>query len=708
MEPTSKRMLRIALAGNPNAGKTTLFNALTGSHYTVGNYPGVTVEKREGDVIRNGKQYHFIDLPGIYSLTAYSIDEVVTRDFLLDEKPDVIIDVLDSTNLERNLYLCLQFGELGIPVLGALNMNDEAEAKGINIDEKHLSQLLGIPLIKSTASKKKGIDELFAYLDIVADRDIRSANHVIYRGEIESKLLPIEQIIESDASFVKKYPIRWLAIKLLEKDPHAYNILKAHKKAAEIGNAAKDAIAQIEQVFGKDAEIIITEERYQFINGAVKESVHTEKKTYVSITEKIDKIVMNRFLSFPVFLLVLWTIFQLTFSLGQYPSAWLESGFAFLGKTLSAVLPDGIFQSLIVDGIIGGVGGVFSFVPNIVILFFLLSILEDIGYMPRAVFASDRLLHFFGLHGQSAFPMLLGFGCSVPAIMAARTLKSPRDRIITILIIPFMSCGAKVPVHVLLAAAFFPKHAANIVMLIYVIGVMLALFSAFILKKTVLRGEPASFIMDFPPYRMPTIKGALSHMWEKTWQYIRKAGTIILASSILIWIVTYFPVQKPDEKKIDNLRASFTAEYPGEDAALIDTRIETALSGEVLVNSYAGHFGKFVEPIFRPLGFDWRIVLATITGFAAKELTVSTLGILFKAEGESLRAALTHDSAITPLTAFVFMVFILIIPPCFAALAAIKTEIGWKWLGFEIVSLLIFGWAVCFLMYQIGSLAGLG
>jgi ferrous iron transport protein B len=437
------------------------------------------------------------------------------------------------------------------------------------------------------------------------------------------------------------------------------------------------------------------------------------KKQNSSITENIDKFVMNRFLSFPVFLFVLWSVFQLTFTLGQYPATWLENGFAFLGNVLSSVLPNGILQSLIVDCIVGGVGGVFSFVPNIVILFFLLSILEDVGYMSRAVFASDRLLNFFGLHGQSTFPMMLGFGCSVPAIMAARTLKSKRDRIITILIIPFMSCGAKLPVHVLLAAAFFPNNAANMVMLIYAIGIVLSLFSAFLLQKTVLKGEPASFIMELPPYRAPTLKSAVWHMWEKTWQYIRKAGTIILASSVLIWLVTYFPLVQTDNAKIDQLKNSFSTEYPNEDGETIEDRIETSLNESKLVNSYAGRFGRFIEPVFQPLGFDWRIVLATITGFAAKELTVSTLGMLYKVEsGEhagngSLREALANDPNMTPFTAFTLMVFILIIPPCFAAMAAIKAEIGWKWLGFEAVSLLIFGWIVCFCMYRLGSLAGL-
>jgi ferrous iron transport protein B len=429
-----------------------------------------------------------------------------------------------------------------------------------------------------------------------------------------------------------------------------------------------------------------------------------ENTLSISITNKIDKVVMNRFLAFPFFLFVLWAVFQLTFTLGQYPAAWLESGFALLGNTLESVLPDGILQSILVDCIVGGVGGVFSYVPNIVILFFLLSILEDVGYMPRAVIASDKLMRFFGLHGQSAFPMLLGFGCSVPAIMAAKSLKNPRDRIITILIIPFMSCTAKLPVHVLLASAFFPNNAANMVMLIYAIGVIFSLASAFVLKKTIFRGDTDSFDIYLPPYRLPTIKEALLHMWEKTWEYIKKAGTIILASSILIWILTYFPVHETDSKKIDELRISLSAEYPAENSTEIDKRIEAALSGENLVNSYAGRLGRFIEPVFKPLGFDWRIVLATITGFAAKELTVSTMGILFRAEGENLRDALAHDPALTPLVAFVLMIFVLIIPPCFSALATIKSEIGWKWLGFEIISLLALGWIVCFFVYQVGLL----
>jgi ferrous iron transport protein B len=570
-----KQKLRIALAGNPNSGKTTLFNALTGAHHKVGNYPGVTVEKREGIRTRGNRQYHFIDLPGIYSLTAYSIDEVVARDFILDEKPDLIVDVLDSTNLERNLYLCLQFQELGIPVIGALNMSDEADAKGLRIDEKNLSATLGLPLVKTVGPRGTGTEDLLDCIDRTAAG--RASDRVIsYRDEIEPKLEALQKLITADPVFAAKYPDRWLAVKLLEKDANAYQRLEEHPHAAAIKASAKDAIVWIEKHFGRDAEIVISEQRYGYIRGAVQESLEIVKVPDFSFTETIDRFIMNRFLSLPVFVLVLWAVFQITFFVGQYPAAWLESFFGFVSSALITVMPEGLLRSLIVDGIIGGVGGVFSFVPLIVILFFLLSILEDVGYMSRAAFATDKLLHAFGLHGQSIFPMMLGFGCSVPAVMASRTLKSPRDRIITVLITPLMSCGAKLPVHVLLAAAFFPKHAANVVTAIYAAGVILALGSAFILKKTALRGDPTPFVMELPPYRAPTLRGVLWHVWEKTHQYIKKAGTVILASSILIWAITTFPAYEAPAEERASLTAAFMAEHPGAEATEAEAWLETA------------------------------------------------------------------------------------------------------------------------------------
>jgi ferrous iron transport protein B len=728
-----KQILRIALAGNPNSGKTTLFNALTGAHHKVGNYPGVTVEKREGVRIRGERRYHFTDLPGIYSLTAYSIDEVVARDFILEEKPDIIVDVLDSTNLERNLYLCLQFQELGIPVIGALNMSDEAEAKGIRIDDKNLSLTLGIPLVKTVGPRGLGAEALLDRIDEAAAGVYPFDRMPGYRDEIEPLLEALQKSIagsaaigEAAAGFAAKYPPRWMAVKLLEKDANAFKRLEEHPDGAAIERRAWESINWIEKHFGKDAEIIITEQRYGYIRGAVQESVHRVQTPDFSVTEAIDRVIMNRFLALPVFMLVLWGVFQLTFILGEYPMAWLEAFFGFLSSALQGFLPPGLLRSLIVDGIIGGVGGVFSFVPLIVILFFLLSILEDVGYMSRAAFATDKLLHSFGLHGQSIFPMMLGFGCSVPAIMAARTLKSPRDRIITILITPLMSCGAKLTVHVLLAAAFFPDHAANMVMLIYAAGVVLALCSALVLKRTVLRGDPTPFVMELPPYRAPTLRGVLWHVWGKTWQYVKKAGTIILASAILIWVLTSFPSYEASAEEREALREIYMAEHPrageagnetasaeaaGEGASTeAEAWLETALAEAALAQSYAGRLGKFIAPVFRPLGFDWKIAAASVTGFAAKEVIVSTLGILYRvgteedAESEDLRDAIRKDPAMSPLAAFVLMLFTLIIPPCFAALAAIRAEIGWKWLGFELAFLLILGWTLCCIVYQTGVL----
>lgn len=699
----TRRRITVALAGNPNSGKTTLFNALTGARHKVGNYPGVTVERREGKRVRGETEYRFVDLPGIYSLTAYSIDEVVARDFLLDEKPDLIVDVLDSSNLDRHLYLCLQFQELGLPVIGALNMSDEAEAKGIHIDEKSLAEVLGIPMVKTVGSKSRGIDALLDTVDLMASSNQEISKSIRYGDELESLLEPLEASIRGHQAFSGRFPARWLAVKLLEKDAHAIAILGEHPEGELIAASARKAVAWIERHYAKDAEIVVSEWRYGYVRGAVDETVTTAPRPGFSVTQAVDRVIMNRFLSLPLFLAVLWSVFQLTFSLGAFPMALLETGFSSLADILNATMAEGPLRSLLVDGIISGVGGVFSFVPLIVILFFLLSLLEDLGYMSRAAFATDKLLHSFGLHGQSVFPMMLGFGCSVPAIMAARTLKSPRDRIITVLVIPFMSCGAKLPVHVLLAAAFFPRNAASVVMIIYLIGVLLALGSAWLLSHTILRGNTTPFVMELPPYRAPTLRGLLWHVGEKTWQYVKKAGTVILASSVIIWAATVFPVYKPADLAADLASAGVE---PG-----AGDRQQARL---VLENSYAGRLGKALEPLFRPMGFDWRVAIATITGFAAKETVVSTLGVLYstgdgeETEGESLRSALRADPGFSPLVAFALMLFILVIPPCFAALATIRAELGGTWLAFAIFYMLGVGWILATTVYQGGMLLGLG
>jgi ferrous iron transport protein B len=716
-----KKIISVALAGNPNAGKTSLFNALTGSHHKVGNYPGVTVEKLEGFVDHGNLRFKIVDLPGIYSLTAYSLDEVVARDFLIEEKPDIVVDVLDSTNLERNLYLCLQFQELGIPVVGALNMTDEAEEKGIKINETLLSESLGIPFVKTVGTSGKGIKDLLdKTAALVASKNSKAAEHAAstkslkrqeplqkvpqYGEEIESRLAPLTKLIESDRAFCDRYPPRWIAIKLLENDENAIKKMQDHAKGQEIITKAESDRAWITGHFGKESEIVITEQRYGYIRGAMHETLIQSTSGRASFTEYIDRLTMNHFLGLPLFFLIIYGIFKLTFALGEYPAALLEAFFGSLATLAQIVIPEGFFRSLVVDGIIGGVGGVFSFVPLIVILFLCISILEDTGYMSRAAFLTDKALHAFGLHGQSFMPLMLGFGCSVPAIMATRTLKSPRDRIATILAVPFMSCGAKLPVYVLLAGTFFPKNAYNIVMLMYLGGVVLSMFSTMLLKRTVLRGPSTAFVMELPPYRLPTWKGVFWHVWGKTWSYIKKAGSIILVASIVIWAITTFPQPRDEVEKTQVFAADFAVTMAEASQEERDLAVERALDEYRLEYSIAGKIGKIIEPAIRPLGFNWKLGVALVPSFSAKEIVVSTLGILYGSgseeneESESLRQALQRDPGLNPLTALTFMVFILIMPPCLASLAAIRSEAGGKWMLFQVVYSMTLAWIVSFIV----------
>ncbi len=730
------KQIKIGLAGNPNAGKTTIFNAMTGSNQKVGNYAGVTVEKKEGRKIYKDYEFIIFDLPGTYSLTAYSIDEVITRDFIIDEKPDIIIDVIDSTNIDRNLYLLLQFQELNIPIIGALNIIDQAESMGIKINERQLSKLLDVTMIKTVGAKEKGINDLFdAAIDVFENKKT-SLKIPSYGYEVEDEIKKIVQSLETDSEFSSVYPPRWIAIKLLEKDRNAYRKIEKHKNEKAVKDTALRCIKNIEVHFGQDAEIIISEQRYGYIHGAVTETV-TKEKNKITDTEKIDSLLLNRFLGLPVFLFIIWGIFQLTFVIGAYPQGWLESFFSWLGVFFTNFIHEGMLQSLVVDGIIGGLGGVLSFVPLIVLLFMFISILEDSGYMSRSAYIMDKFLHIFGLHGQSFLPLMVGFGCSVPAIMASRTLKNPKDRIITILVTPFMNCGAKLPVHILLAGTFFTAHAGNMVLLIYVIGVALALISSLLFRKTILKGESTPFVMELPPYRMPTVKGILRHITEKTAQYLKKAGAILLPASILIWVVISFPQPVEDTAKYEKIESDYrivlekesalkAAENEidlskpenAEDIKTIDViaaqYAENIKREDALAYSAAGRLGRVIEPVIRPLGFDWKIGVATVTGFAAKETVVSTLGILYKTggeeseESETLRSALKNDKTFNPLVAFVLMLFTLILAPCFAAQATIKAELGWKWLGFYVVYSIGLSWTICFAVYQAGKAFGLG
>ena len=693
--PSSARPLLVALAGNPNAGKTTIFNALTGARHKVGNYPGVTVEKREGRLSHRGREIRVVDLPGVYSLTAYSADEVVARDFVLEERPDLVVDVLDSTNLERHLYLCLQLLELGVPVVGALNMSDEAEAKGIAVDGERLGSLLGLRFVKT--ARGAGMEALLDAILEAAEGRGPEPRLPSYGPELDARAAVLEAAIASDPAFAARVPARWLALKLLEKDEAAERLLRgerpgggragpAHARLEEAELVLGEARLWLERHFGRDSEIVVSERRYAYVHGAVAESTRLAGEARFSLSEKADVLLMSPLLGLPAFLLVMYGIFKLTFALGAYPTAWLEALFSGLAGLAGSALPDGLAKSLVVDGILGGVGGVLSFVPPIVILFLCLSFLEDTGYMARAAFITDRFLHRFGLHGQSFLPLVLGFGCSVPAIMSARTLKSRRDRVATVLAVPFMSCGAKLPVYVLLAGAFFPRNPAAAIMGVYGAGVALALLSSLLLKRTILRGEATPFVMELPPYRLPTLRGILAHVGEKTGSYLRKAGTVILAASVLIWAVTTFPLAP-----------------------------EGATPDEALAYSAAGRAGKAVEPLLSPLGFDWKIGVAAVTGFAAKEVVVSTLGVLYRTDLDGSEAGprglaerLKEDSGMTPLVAFVLMLFVLVMPPCLAALAAIKAELGWRWLAFEAAYLAALSWGLAFLVYRGGLLLGLG
>jgi len=677
------KTIRIAIAGNPNSGKTTIFNAITGARQKVANYAGVTVEKKEGRKLYEGYELVVYDLPGTYSLTAYSMDEVITRDFIIKEKPDLVIDVLDATNIERNLYLCLQFQELGIPVIGVLNIIDQAEEMGIRIDEKQLSKILGIPFVKTIGVKEIGVEKLLDAVIAYFKAEKHDIKIVDYGQELEGGIKVIADLFEQDNAFCAKYSSRWMAIKLIEKDKNVHHLITQHQLYDRINKATDEVVSFIETHFGRDAEIVVSEQRYGYIHGALAETIHREVNKR-NITGRVDNFLLNRFLGLPLFIFTLWLVFKITFTLGEYPVGWLESFFGWLSVSASSIVPEGLLRSLVVDGIIAGVGGVFSFVPLVIILFACISFLEDTGYMARAAFIMDKFLHIFGLHGQSFMPMMLGFGCSVPAIMAARTLKNQKDRIITILITPFMSCGAKLPVYVLFAGAFFAHNQGNVVLAVYLIGVTLSLFSSLLLRKIIFKGQATPFVMELPPYRMPTIKGILWHVWDKLWQYFKRAGTVIMLASIFIWVITSFP-----EKKLNH-------------------HMNTAEESEVkLEHSFAGRFGKIIEPAIRPLGFDWKIGVAAVTGFAAKEISVSTLGILYKAgeeseENESLRQALRSDKKFTPLVAFTFMLFTLIVAPCFAALAIIRAEIGWRWLIFNLIYTFTLAWIICFIVYQAG------
>lgn len=678
--------IRVALVGNPNCGKTSLFNIASGSHEHVGNYSGVTVDAKEGRFEYKGYKFILIDLPGTYSLSAYSPEELFVREHLIKELPDVVVNVVDATNLERNLYLSSQLIDMDLRVVMALNMFDEFSQKKDKLDIKMLGTLLGMPIVPTVSKTGKGINELFdSIIDIYENIHTKRARHIhIHHGvEVEKSIEKVQHLIRQNEGIRQKYSTRYIAIKYLENDKEIAKEVELFENRDEIIAARYQEDKRIERLIGSNLESAIVDAKYAFIQGALKEtykpSSETPKKT---LTDRIDSIITNKWLAFPIFILILYVMFEATFKLGEYPMMWIEWLVEKFALFISTTMPEGLFKDLIVDGIIGGVGSVLVFLPNILILYMFISLLEDSGYMARAAFIMDKLMHRMGLHGKSFIPMIMGFGCNVPAIMATRMIENRKSRLVTILIIPLMSCAGRLPIYILLAGAFFPSYGSLVMLGIYGLGILLAIFSAKVISRF-MKEDDLPFVMELPPYRVPTSKSIFRHTWEKGKQYLQKMGGIILVASLIIWSLGYFPRQQEGQT--------------------------TAQQQE---QSYIGTIGKAIEPALEPLGFDWKMGVGILSGIAAKELVVSTMGVLYNIDQEQLNSGSGEtmlqkalQQASTPAAALAFMVFVLLYFPCIATFIAIKQEGGgWKWAIFSAIYTIILAWVAAFAVYQIGSI----
>jgi len=679
---------RFALVGNPNCGKTTMFNEITGNTQYVGNWPGVTIEKKEGKARKFKEDIRIVDLPGIYSLSPYSMEEIIARDYILDEKPDVIINIVDATNIERNLYLTTQLIELGIPVVVALNIIDEVEAKGDKIYTEILEKSLGVPVICTAASRGRGVDEVVQKALQIAQEaasKLETSSPVMFDGNVEKGIVKVQELVASSLPEEKIHSLRWTSLKLLEGDEKEVEKLAVPEKLLEDIKIIRD---ELEKEYDNDIETIIADNRYRFISSVVSKAVKKKSRQgELTTSDKIDKVVTNRIFAIPIFLLVMFAVFQVTFGkIGSFIVDWVD---VFINETVAGFVSDLLISAgaaewlheLIVSGIIGGMGSMLVFVPQIMILFFFISLLEDSGYMARAAFVMDRLLRRFGLSGKSFIPMFMGFGCSTPAVMATRTLENEKDRKLTIMLIPFMSCGARLPVYALFTSAFFARNQSLVIFSIYILGIVVAVLSGVILKNTVLKGETAPFVMELPPYRIPTLKGIGIHMLDRGKAFVKKAGTVIFAASVVIWFLQSF-------------NFSFQmVEDPGD--------------------SIFGAVGKLIAPVFAPLGFgNWKSAVALLTGFVAKEVVVATMGILHglgEVAEDSIELVGALQSSFTPLSAYAFMAFTLLYLPCVAAFAAIKREMNsWKWTLFSVGYQTAFAWIVAFIIFQGGRLLGLG
>ncbi len=724
-----EKSFSLALAGNPNSGKTTIFNNLTGTRQKVGNWPGVTVEKKEGRIRRWDLDLTITDLPGTYSLTPFSIEEIVARNFILDEHPDVVIDIIDSSNLERSLYLATQLRELDCKVLFALNMTDLARNRGIKIDTAKLSELLDVPVVTTVGNKNEGMDHLLQ--DAVAlarsEDDSAGRRRVKYSKDIEAAIDELKQELTRQRIAPLPYRPRWTAVKLLEDD----KVVKERTAAAteDGGRALFEKTDQLRRrlmdLYAEDPEIVMTDERYGFIAGIIREVQSRSSHSRVDTSRNIDLVLTNRFVGFPIFLFFIWAMFELTFTLGDYPMQWIESAVGLLSTGIGNILPAGLLRDLVVDGIVAGVGSVVVFLPNIVILFFFIALFEDTGYMSRCAFLMDRIMHLIGLHGKSFIPMLMGFGCNVPAIMATRTLESEKDRILTILITPFMSCSARLPVYIVLAGTFFAGHGGTVIFSIYLLGIALSIGTGRLFRSTLLRGADAPFVMELPPYRVPMVKSLIIHMWERSKMFLKKMGGVILVGSVVVWVLSAFPTHVAYETDYEAAHQEIVATYdarivaaPAEEKASIKTEKAESLAAlahrkrfEKAEKSYMGRIGKTIAPVFAPLGIDWRASVALVTGFVAKEIVVSTLGVLYAAGNERGGEVLQHalkQSGMTPLSAFALMAFVLLYVPCLATVTTIRQETSNKWMLFSVAYSTAVAWLVAFFIYQGGRFLGLG
>ncbi len=683
-------VIEVALVGNPNCGKTSIFNLASHSREHTGNYAGVTVEAKIAEMESDHQRYQLTDLPGTYSLSTCSPDEIFVRDQLLLENPDVVVNVIDAANIERNLYLTTQLIDMDLPVVIALNMYDELEKSGNSIDYLHLGRLLGIPVVPTVGIKGTGIDQLLRTVkEVMIGKDhITRHIHIPYDPEIEISIRKIQDKIWASPEFSDRFSSRFLAIKLLERNPEILQSLKGIKINSKVTLLAEEEIARIERFYNNDIDGLLTDSRYGFISGALRE---TRKKKIIvkeqrTITEKIDNILTHKWLGFPIFLLFLWIMFQSTFNLGKYPVHLIEAGVQALSGWMNGVLAPGILKDFLIDAIIGGVGGVIVFLPNILILFFFISFMEDTGYMARVAFIMDKLMHLIGLHGKSFIPLIMGFGCNVPAIMATRTIENRGDRLMTMLIIPLMSCSARLPVYILIAGVIFPEQAANVIFGLYLVGILLSILLALVLRNTIFRHKDAPFVMELPPYRSPRGEAIVKHMWFRSRLYLKKIGGVILIAAAVIWALGYFP--RTSENKTIQLEGSAI-----------------------------GHIGRAIQPVMAPLGFDWKMTVAVLSGIAAKEVVVSTIGVLYQdgdpnssvqtrmIQSRHTEGKLKGKPVFSLRAGLAFMLFVLIYVPCVAVLAAVKRESGkWKWSALMVGYMTTLAWVVGFLGYLIAGI----